>query len=89
MAKPIVEGARHLSPKAKPVVEGVRLRARKRTSGEVYHEGKEGGPGESNGPVVRSNEDLQSRRDAKWSGSTIRILYGMDSCNSTKLCRVS
>ena len=44
--------------------------------------------GESNGPVVRSNEDLQSRRDAKWSGPTVRILYGMYSCNSTKLCRV-
>ena len=44
--------------------------------------------GESNGPVVWSNEDPQLRRDAKWSGPTIRILYGMYSCNSTKLCRV-
>jgi len=44
--------------------------------------------GKSNGPVVRSSEDPQSRRDAKWSGPTVRILYGMYSCNSTKLCRV-
>jgi len=44
MVKPVAEGVRHLRPMAKPVVKGVRLRARKRTNSEVYHEGKEGGP---------------------------------------------
>jgi hypothetical protein len=67
MAKPIVEGARHLRPKAKPIVEGIRLRARKRTSGKVYHEGKEGGPeGLGAKPTRRRLELLEAaRRGAK------------------------
>ena len=44
--------------------------------------------GISNGLVVWSSEDPQSQRDAKWSGPTIRILYGMYNYNSNKLCRV-